>query len=358
MLAVTGGGTTAISDLLAVPGASRTLLEATVPYDSQALADYIQRTPEQSASASTARQLAMSAYQRARQLTGAGDDVVGIGCTAALTTDRSRRGTDRCFIAAQTAKRTMIDFIAFNNAHSETSRAQQERACSDAVINLLARVAGVTDGPLSLPIGNIETDHVAAPLAWQALLAGINASTLNELATPSPVKLLFPGSFNPLHQGHQDMVRIAEDISGELAVLEISTFNVDKPPIDYIEMRDREQTIGQRYPLVFTNAPTFVSKARLFPGVMFVVGVDTITRIGDSRYYQTAGTDPEQNLREGLDALTESNCRFLVFGRKVDSRFESLTSVKIPVALRNLCTGIPEDRFRKDVSSSEIRHQS
>ena len=293
MLAVTGGGTTAISDLLAVPGASRTLLEATVPYDSQALADYIQRTPEQSASASTARQLAMSAYQRARQLTGAGDDVVGIGCTAALTTDRSRRGTDRCFIAAQTAKRTMIDFIAFDNAHSETSRAQQERACSDAIIHLLARVAGVTDGPLSLPIGNIETDHVAAPLAWQALLAGINASTLDELATPSPVKLLFPGSFNPLHQGHQDMIRIAEDISGELAVLEISTFNVDKPPIDYIEMRDREQTIGQRYPLVFTNAPTFVSKARLFPGVMFVVGVDTITRIGDSRYYQTAGTDPE-----------------------------------------------------------------
>ena len=183
----------------------------------------------------------MSAYQRARQLTGAGDDVVGIGCTAALTTDRSRRGTDRCFIAAQTAKRTMIDFIAFNNAHSETSRAQQERACSDAVINLLARVAGVTDGPLSLPIGNIETDHVAAPLAWQALLAGINASTLNELATPSPVKLLFPGSFNPLHQGHQDMVRIAEDISGELAVLEISTFNVDKPPIDYIEMGTRNR---------------------------------------------------------------------------------------------------------------------
>ncbi|MEE2914382.1 MAG: hypothetical protein VX745_06915, partial [Pseudomonadota bacterium] len=89
MLAVTGGGTTAISDLLAVPGASRTLLEATIPYDSQALADYIQRTPEQSASASTARQLAMSAYQRARQLTGADDDVVGIGCTAALRTDRS-----------------------------------------------------------------------------------------------------------------------------------------------------------------------------------------------------------------------------------------------------------------------------
>ena len=136
MLAVTGGGTTAISDLLAVPGASRTLLEATVPYNSQALADYIQRTPEQSASASTARQLAMSAYQRARQLTGAGDDVVGIGCTAALTTDRSRRGTDRCFIAVQTAKRTMIDFIAFDNAHSETSRAQQERACSDAIIHL------------------------------------------------------------------------------------------------------------------------------------------------------------------------------------------------------------------------------
>ena len=50
VLAVTGGGTTAISDLLAVAGASRTLLEATVPYDANALSDYIQRAPEQSAS--------------------------------------------------------------------------------------------------------------------------------------------------------------------------------------------------------------------------------------------------------------------------------------------------------------------
>ena len=40
MLVVTGGGTQAIADLLAVPGASRTVLEAVVPYSEAALVDF------------------------------------------------------------------------------------------------------------------------------------------------------------------------------------------------------------------------------------------------------------------------------------------------------------------------------
>ncbi|MEX2558991.1 MAG: CinA family protein, partial [Pirellulales bacterium] len=65
VLAVTGGGSGAISALLEVPGASRTVLEAVVPYSAQALADRAGVTPELFASARTARSMAMAGYQRA-----------------------------------------------------------------------------------------------------------------------------------------------------------------------------------------------------------------------------------------------------------------------------------------------------
>ena len=41
VLAITGGGTGAIAELLRVPGGSRLLLEAIVPYDSGSLGDYL-----------------------------------------------------------------------------------------------------------------------------------------------------------------------------------------------------------------------------------------------------------------------------------------------------------------------------
>ena len=68
VLAVTGGGSRAIADLLAVPGGSRTLLEAVVPYSASALAAWLGSRPDEFCSAATARAMAMVAFQRGRLL--------------------------------------------------------------------------------------------------------------------------------------------------------------------------------------------------------------------------------------------------------------------------------------------------
>src|ERR1044072_3956744 len=49
-LAITGGGSGAIGELLRVPGGSRLLIEAQVPYDEQALATFLGFTPAQASS--------------------------------------------------------------------------------------------------------------------------------------------------------------------------------------------------------------------------------------------------------------------------------------------------------------------
>src|ERR1700731_3789401 len=83
-LAITGGGSGAVGELLRVPGGSRLLIEAQVPYDEQALAAFLGFAPAQDCSASTAIAMAQSARARAARMMTGGTDLVGIGATAAL----------------------------------------------------------------------------------------------------------------------------------------------------------------------------------------------------------------------------------------------------------------------------------
>src|SRR5207245_3426254 len=87
VLAVSGGGSGAIAELLRVPGGSRTLVEAIVPYSPDALVDFLGHEPEQACSAETAVSLARRALARAERRSGPGALLVGVGVTPSLVTD-------------------------------------------------------------------------------------------------------------------------------------------------------------------------------------------------------------------------------------------------------------------------------
>src|SRR5260221_3896759 len=76
-LAITGGGSGAVGELLRVPGGSRLLIEAQIPYDAVALARFLGFAPAQASSADTAIAMAKSARARAARLVPAGSDLVG-----------------------------------------------------------------------------------------------------------------------------------------------------------------------------------------------------------------------------------------------------------------------------------------
>jgi hypothetical protein len=84
------------------------------------------------------------------------------------------------------------------------------------------------------------------------------------------------------------------------------------------------------------------------------VGADTVVRIADPRYY--AGE--EQGLAAALAEIAAHGCRFLVFGRQLEGRFQTLSELAIPAALRTLCDEVPAAEFREDVSSTELRTQA
>jgi hypothetical protein len=191
-----------------------------------------------------------------------------------------------------------------------------------------------------------------APQEWSDLLLCNRNSVAVVPAggvSASPI-VLFPGAFNPLHKGHKRMADVAAERCGKPVMFELSVTNVDKPPLDFIEIADR---LGQ-FPnerVLLTRAPTFVEKAEIAPGCVFVVGIDTLVRIGDPVYYHNDRTKRDA----AIAAIRERGCRFLVFGRAVHGAFGHLSDFDVPPALRELCDEVREAEFRDDVSSTQLR---
>jgi hypothetical protein len=98
VLVTTGGGSLAISGLLTASGASRTVLEATVPYSAAALAAWLGARPEHFCSSETARAMAMVAFRRAQSYDPQGTWLAGVACTASLASDRPKQGAHRAHL--------------------------------------------------------------------------------------------------------------------------------------------------------------------------------------------------------------------------------------------------------------------
>ena len=73
--------------------------------------------------------------------------------------------------------------------------------------------------------------------------------------------------------------------------------------------------------------------------------------MGDARFADDSDAERERIVAE----ITLLGCRFLVFGRAVDGKFQTLDDVTIPESLRRISMGVPEAEFRDDVSSTELR---
>ena len=82
VVAVSGAGTTAVAWLLGVAGASRTILEALVPYGRESMIAFLGSEPEQSASAQTARDMARAAFRRAQSQLEDDSPPVGLAFTS------------------------------------------------------------------------------------------------------------------------------------------------------------------------------------------------------------------------------------------------------------------------------------
>jgi nicotinic acid mononucleotide adenylyltransferase/nicotinamide mononucleotide (NMN) deamidase PncC len=413
----TGGGTEIFPMLLKRGGGSATLISGMIPYEPEESIALMGGNPEKLASEESCRVLAMVAFQRALKLRKNGEPVIGVATSSILQrTPEEREGrTHYIYAALQTAFQTVsvnmtipngrrmiqqMPFGKWTDPTPETIRKIEEQINAEIVLNLIAEGCGLSErvelyrrGAMfflwCLPTGleqMVKTErsslhhtpngislNLRSPFtpSSQEAISGLVEGTslrlgfecnnrmtlLNDVNSWRRPKVIFPGSFNPLHQGHLDMVNTAFDVLGVADVdCEISLKNVDKPNLDLIslERRLKQFTVASnlrgRSHVWVTNAPTFVEKAALFPGATFIVGYDTAKRIHNPKY---AG-----DINEVMAVFEKNDTKFLVFGRISNCIADGFqcTLDGFHETFRKRATLIEEKVFRNDISSTLIRN--
>ena len=359
VVAVAGGGFQAIAWLLGVAGASRTVIEAIVPYSEGALRELLGHAPAKIVSPETARRMAEAAYRQALKHGPTDRPVVGVGCTAAIRTDREKRGDHGCFVAAWSERGITTYEVTLSKGLRD--RAAEEDIVSRLVLRALVEAGDMEPGmhiPLDIPnpldkaevIGRRHTD----PL--EQLLGGeIDAVTVRSdgaiLAGVSHVGGVLSGSFDPLHEGHEGLATVAARILDAEVVFELAVANVDKKPLEETAIRERLAQFNGVHTVVVTKEPRFDGKAALLPGCTFVIGWDTAARLFVPRYYG----DDEGVMLAAMSEVRDRRCAFLVAGRVVDGEFRSLDDLEVPEGFSDMLSAIPESVFRQDLSSTELR---
>ena len=354
------GGTQALAWLHAVGGSSRTVLEATDRYSAASLAALLGHTPAKAVTRDVAAAMAAAARRRARELAAPDTAVVGAACTAALASDRPRRGEHHAVVAVAAALGTAVCELEL--AKGTRTRRQEEAAVSLLLLAELAAACGVADADRAEePAAGDVTQREFRPAsrfaalhsgAAEWLLLDRSGCVAEQGACWDRVALL-SGSYHPLHAGHLALAAAAAALLQRQVVFELPLVNADKAPIDLAQAQRRAGQLAGRAPVLLSRVPLFAAKAALFPGAVFVMGVDTAQRLVDRRFY--GGSDAR--MQQAMAAVARHRCSFLVAGRRVGDRYRTLADLELPLPppLHRLFRELPEESFRYDISSREIR---
>ena len=359
VLTIAGAGIQAAKWLLDIPGASKTVLEIQIPYSDNSMSDVLGYMPEQFVSEQTGLDMARRAFERSLILRTQNERVIGVACTAAITTDRDRHGDNHAYICLWTADARHVEHLTLEKGIRD--RQSEDHIISQSIINHISMgILNRSDLNINFQNGDTSDKKIQEySNEIQALLAGqIESFTKGSGNNCEPsarfTGVILPGSFNPLHEGHKSLLIKAQQVTGKIGAYEMSVKNVDKPDLEENLVAKRLCQFGKSDVVLVTSSDLFAQKSVLFSGCTFVIGYDTAVRLLDPKYYD----NNSKLMHKSVHQIMANNCDFLVAGRFNKNNFMGLSSINIPLAFSDMFDEIPESEFRIDVSSTEIRNRT
>lgn len=338
------------------PGTSKFLVGAEFPYDRRATSDFLGFEPDKAVSRLTAIQFAQAAYLRACRGTGTGMPI-GLGLTAAVTTDRERRGENVVEVAVMTPTKT-LHYSHKLNKDGASRQGDGERADEAGLWLLMSELRGWAPETTGAQV--VSEQELRETLYLRPMFRADGSRTV----LPTRFDVFIPGSFNPgPHVGHLGMALAVEDQYHLKPAFMLTADSLHKPPLETGELlRRASQFRGQEFPILLTQRdPLFIHKARRWPHSWFAIGVDTLERMLESKWFRVPGTT---DAIPGIDSYWATNgdigvhamlaefrilgTRFLVFQRNG----KGLKDVNVPGDFRDLFEPV---KGSWDISSTELR---
>jgi len=329
-LVCAGSGAGIQKTLWEVPGISSVLVGAEFPYAPEATNRFLGFAPAKYCSEDTAILLALEAYSRAFVLDG--PQAIGIGLTASVASTVAHRGDHRVFIArAEKAGVRLFSEILPKGVGSVARREDGEKCDDRALLTLLY--------PDEIPMTDVTERAMTLFLEHPYFLGN---GQREALPSSGSGLVLFPGAFNPPHEGHKWLAKTHR------AVFHITTNPPHKPMLGVIEMVERAKLL-EGMPRMFTrDDPLYLDKARRFPGARIILGVDAFERMLDPKW----GVEIKPLIKE----FQTLGIRFLVADREVNGVVESMWDIKgLTVMLLDISHRIEQPAQNLVLSSTALR---
>jgi hypothetical protein len=321
----TGAGAGIQKWLWEVPGSSSFLVGAQFPYATRETDELLTFKPEAGyASDETALDLAMVAYQHAFAVDTPEIEPVGLGLTASVASVRAHRSEHRVHVACMTRHVTLARTFVLPKGAGVDARLHDGAQADRLAMRMIK--AALDYQPGVLPAIQTEWVRECAVADEQAkarffLRPVFDRGRRKALAEVNGFgkRPLFPGAFNPVHKGHEEMADLITQSGHGEPVFTVCASAPNKLPVSVQDMLERAKGMRHRSALFTDGDPMYIDKARRFPGRGLVIGADAFARLFEPKW----GLDTTAVLTE----MQHLGTTLLVFDRPVDGQILTAKAV-------------------------------